>query len=296
MDSFFNILKQRKNITFLIVFILSIILISFSSYSKEVKTQQPQNETNNSKPEVKGISTTETKVVQVPQINKPQLYKVIRVIDGDTVNVEIDGKEESVRLIGIDSPETKDPRKPVQCFGNEASTKLSGILNGKQVELISDETQDDKDKYGRLLRYIFVEDGTNINKFMVEEGYAFEYTYNVPYKYMDEFKQVELVAREKQLGLWAEDNCNGQLEIKEEEKPVESTISQTESQQNATSNSQVNFTTSPPDQSSSAYTCNCAKTCGQMVTCDEAYYQLNNCGCYKRDADSDGVPCESLCR
>lgn len=292
MEKFFYILKQPKNIKLIVAFVFSFFLLFVFSGSSEVETEQLQNTIVSSNPEVKGIVTTVNETEEESkQPNQPQLYKIIKVIDGDTVNVEVNGKEESVRLIGIDSPETKDPRKPVQCFGNEASIKLSGILNGKQVELVSDETQDDKDQYGRLLRYILTEDGTNINKFMVEEGYAFEYTYNVPYKYMEEFKQAESLAREKQLGLWAGDSCNGQRELKQEDKPAEITTSQTEQQQNETSN-----TTPPPVQSNSAYTCDCGKTCGQMATCDEAYYQLNNCGCYKRDADGDGVPCESLCR
>ena len=73
------------------------------------------------------------------------LYSVVNVIDGDTVNVKIDGIETVIRLLGINTPETVDPRKPVECFGTEASNKAKEILNGKEVSLESDETQDDHD-------------------------------------------------------------------------------------------------------------------------------------------------------
>ena len=100
------------------------------------------------------------------------LFKVTRVVDGDTIKVVINNKEESVRLIGIDAPETVDPRKPVQCFGNEASDRAKLILTNQLVRLESDVTQGNRDKYGRLLRFVFLQDGTNFNKLMVSEGYA----------------------------------------------------------------------------------------------------------------------------
>jgi len=143
----------------------------------------------------------------VPEVIKPGFYKVIKVVDGDTINVEINGKSQSVRLIGINSPELKDPRKQVECFALEASNKAKEVLTGKNIRLESDPTQGDKDKYKRLLRYIFLENGTNFNKMMVEEGFAFEYTYATPYKYQLEFKQAQKTAEENKKGLWADTTC-----------------------------------------------------------------------------------------
>lgn len=134
---------------------------------------------------------------------------VTHVVDGDTIDVDIDGKVERIRLIGIDTPETVDPRKPVQCFGREASNKTKEMLSGKQVRLESDLTQDDRDKYGRLLRYVFLEDGTNYDQWLVAQGYAHEYTYQIPYKYQAEFKAAEHQARDANLGLWSPNTCNG---------------------------------------------------------------------------------------
>jgi micrococcal nuclease len=142
--------------------------------------------------------------------NESGLYKVQRVIDGDTISVSINGKNETLRLIGMDTPETVDPRKPVQCFGREASAKAKEILTGKMVRLEDDRTQSNRDKYQRLLRYVFLEDGTFFNKLMIEEGYAHEYTYQSnPYKYQAEFMEAEKQARENNRGLWSPDSCDG---------------------------------------------------------------------------------------
>lgn len=143
-----------------------------------------------------------------PARPKSGFYKVIKIVDGDTIKVNIDGKNENVRLIGINSPEVNDPRKPVECFGKEASNKAKEILTDKSVKLENDPTQGDRDKYKRLLRYVFLEDGTSFNKLMIEEGYAYEYTYNIPYKYKEEFKKAQKQAEDNKKGLWADNVCN----------------------------------------------------------------------------------------
>jgi len=114
------------------------------------------------------------------------------VVDGDTIKIETLG---TLRLIGIDTPEIVDPRKPVQCFALEASNKAKELLNGAQVYLEFDPTQGRLDKYGRTLAYVYRSDGLFFNKEMIAQGYAFEYTYNTPYKYQGTFKSVEDTAR-----------------------------------------------------------------------------------------------------
>lgn len=150
-------------------------------------------------------SVTNTTVAEQEKI----LYTVSSVVDGDTIKVSINGEIETLRLIGIDTPETVDPRKVVQCFGKEASSKAKELLTGKKVYLEADPTQGERDKYGRLLMYVFLEDNRSYNKLMIEEGYAHEYTYNIPYKYQTEFKAAEKMAREDKKGLWNENTCNG---------------------------------------------------------------------------------------
>ncbi|MEI7620273.1 MAG: thermonuclease family protein [Candidatus Falkowbacteria bacterium] len=138
-------------------------------------------------------------------------YEVVKVVDGDTITVIVDGKKIGIRMIGLDTPETVDPRKKVQCFGREASDKSKELLSGKKVRLESDDTQGDKDKYDRLLRYVFLEDGTLFNKWMIENGFGFEYTYDSnPYKYQFDFQAAENLARENNRGLWASTACNGE--------------------------------------------------------------------------------------
>ncbi|KKS44073.1 MAG: Micrococcal nuclease-like protein [candidate division CPR1 bacterium GW2011_GWA2_42_17] len=106
---------------------------------------------------------------------------------------------ERVRYIGIDTPETVDPRKPVQCFGVEASKKNKELVEGKTVRLEKDIT--DRDKYNRLLRYVWFGD-TLINQALVEQGYAKSYSYPPDIKYQDKFVAAEKKAREDKLGLW----------------------------------------------------------------------------------------------
>lgn len=134
-------------------------------------------------------------------------YSVVRVVDGDTVVVWKAEKTLTVRVIGLDTPEVVDPRKPVQCFGIEASDHAKELLNGKSVRLEMDPSQDELDKYGRTLAYIFMSDGTNFAERMIAEGFAHEYTYRLPYKYQDSFKAAERRAREEKLGLWADEKC-----------------------------------------------------------------------------------------
>jgi micrococcal nuclease len=143
----------------------------------------------------------------VPRIEAGASYPIIGVIDGDTIDVDINGEPEKIRLIGLDTPETVDPKRPTQCFGFEASNKAKSILSGQKVKIETDPSQDLRDKYGRLLAYIFLSDGTLFNEMMIAEGYGHEYTYRLPYKYQKEFKAAEREAQKLRKGLWADDVC-----------------------------------------------------------------------------------------
>ena len=149
------------------------------------------------------VSLNEANIITI------KTYPVVKVVDGDTIDVNIDGKIERLRLIGIDTPETVDPRKSVQCFGKEASNKAKELLSGQLVSLEADESQGERDKYKRLLRYVFLVNGTNFNLYMISEGFAHEYTYDQPYKYQSEFKQAEIEARNNSKGLWSPETCPG---------------------------------------------------------------------------------------
>ena len=135
---------------------------------------------------------------------KSGFYDVLKVIDGDTIVVDIRGKKETLRLIGIDAPEIGGSSLNKKCFGKEAEEFAKKILSGASVGLENDETQDERDKYVRLLRYVILKDGSNFNKMMIREGLAKEYTYKTPYKYQKEFKNAENEARKAKKGLWSE--------------------------------------------------------------------------------------------
>jgi len=126
------------------------------------------------------------------------VVRVVRVIDGDTIEVETGDR---VRYIGMDAPETVDPRKPVQCFGAEASKKNRELVEGKSVRLKRDIS--DRDAYGRLLRYAYLQEGQLVNLELVRQGYARALTFPPDVEYADEFVAAEESARRSKLGLWS---------------------------------------------------------------------------------------------
>lgn len=136
----------------------------------------------------------------------PLLFFVNRVIDGDTIEITDEyGLAKKVRLTGIDTPETVDPRKLVQCFGREASEKTKSLVEGKYVRLEQDSIGDTIDRYGRLLRYVYVGD-IFVNMELLKQGYAYAYL-EFPFSKSFEFKQYENEARENKKGLWAPGVC-----------------------------------------------------------------------------------------
>jgi len=202
-----NLIKSKK---FRLI-IGAILFLTLTSMFPEFKTEL-ENITQEIIPTPTTIPTIvptaiPTKIIEASKSS--ELVKVTKIVDGDTIKVEINNQIETVRLIGIDTPETKDPRKTVQCFGKEASEKTKELLENKMVRLEADSTQTDRDKYSRLLRYIYLTDGTFINKKLIEEGFAFEYTYQIPYLYQEEFKAAQKLAETNNLGLWNENSCGG---------------------------------------------------------------------------------------
>jgi len=133
------------------------------------------------------------------EMDKKKLFKIVSITDGDTITASIRRKNESLRLLGIDTPETSDPRKPVQCFGKEATAKNKALVEGKKVRLEKDVSE--TDKYGRLLRYIYVDD-VFVNKILVQEGYALSSTYPPDVKYQALFADAEKIAKKAKKGLW----------------------------------------------------------------------------------------------
>lgn len=188
---------KKDNIAYLVLIVTILFVVFFQSSNENINILSSQN--NNS-------TIGQVESYKIPDSGK--YYQVLRVIDGDTFIADILGEEVSVRLIGIDTPEIVDVRKPVECFGQDASNEAKKILEGKRVRFEIDSTQDIYDKYGRLLAYVWTEGGIFLNQHMLEEGFAYEYTYmGVPYKYQMEFKKVKNKAKAEGVGLWAKDAC-----------------------------------------------------------------------------------------
>jgi endonuclease YncB( thermonuclease family) len=133
---------------------------------------------------------------------QPGLYQVTEFVDGDTIAVNMNGNGEKVRLIGVDTPETHDPRKPVQCFGIAAATYTKQLIGMNNVRLEADPLNTNRDRYNRLLRYVYVPDGRLVNAEIIKNGYGFAYL-SFPFTKADEFRQYQTEARQANKGLWS---------------------------------------------------------------------------------------------
>lgn len=204
-----------------VLFLFILLVSNFPSEPKEETVQNdfvPNEIATITNTEIKSVTTTTKSTAPIVIVksvststkirDEKQYYSVSSVVDGDTIKINNDGTIETLRLIGMDTPETVDPRKPVQCFGLEASNKAKELLSGKKVYLEKDLSQGEFDKYGRILAYIYREDGLFYNEYMIKQGYAHEYTYNAPYKYQDQFKADQKYAQDNKLGLWSSDTCS----------------------------------------------------------------------------------------
>lgn len=144
-----------------------------------------------------------------PPAPAPGVYTVDRVVDGDTVRIFRDDKSVPLRIIGGDTPETVNPRRPVECYGPEASLEAKRLLDGTRVKIIYDPTQgtarDDGrrvDIYGRDLVYLELADGRDYMEHMISEGFAKEYRYRSNYERMPQYRAAQAEAKEADRGLW----------------------------------------------------------------------------------------------
>lgn len=138
---------------------------------------------------------------------QPGYYKVTRVSDGDTFDVNMDGNTETVRMIGVDTPETVKPNSPPECYGKEASDFTKQQLKNQTVRLEADPTNQNRDRYNRLLRYVYLPDGSLYQATLIRQGYGFAYV-SFPFTKKDAFSELQDTAQKQRLGLWA-----GQCEI-----------------------------------------------------------------------------------
>ena len=187
-------MKEFKKLTltiFLILWCSLIIILLINEIKNRINTEEKTNEP------------------QEQTALKLDTYKLLKVIDWDTLKVKNNNEEINIRMIGLDAPEKSTTRYwYTECFWNEATNHLNEILSWiTTIQVEQDPTQWETDKYWRLLWYVFFS-WNNINQKMIEDGYWFEYTYNLPYKYQKEFKKAEKSARLNKLWLWDKNTCN----------------------------------------------------------------------------------------
>lgn len=195
-------------------------------------------------------------------------YEVNRVIDGDTLVVDISGADRTVRLIGIDTPEISGPYTAAECYGGEATAAAQTKLAGKKIYLKTDSASGDQDKYGRLLRYVFLANGENFNQWMISEGNAREYTYNsISYEYQAAFRSAQSAAAALKKGLWSIEVC-------------------ALGQPAAASGTYI--------CSSNSYDCSSFNSQAEAQAAYMYCLQQTGTDVHRLDSDQDGIVCESL--
>lgn len=190
---------MQTNSKLLALLSLLIVIIGFSLLWFGLKPQEVILPELTPTPTI--ISTTDESTKSATLGIEGKKAVVTKVVDGDTIQI---ASGQTVRFIGIDTPETVDPRRPVGCFGKEASNEVKNLLSGKEVVLQKDVS--DTDKYNRLLRYIYlpIEGGQYLfmNDYLVREGYATVLTYPPDVKYDKQLIDAQRYAKENGKGLW----------------------------------------------------------------------------------------------
>jgi micrococcal nuclease len=134
--------------------------------------------------------------------HQPGWYVVTHFVDGDTIAVNMNGHTEKVRFIGVDTPETHKPNTPVQCYGPAAAAFTKNTVGHNHIRLVSDPLSTDRDRYGRLLRYVYLPDSTDVNELLIQTGHGFYYPY-FPFTKSQQFAADERMAITTHQGLWA---------------------------------------------------------------------------------------------
>lgn len=206
---------------------------------------------------------------------------VLRVSDGDTITVSSNGQEESIRLEGIDAPESD------QAFGAESKTALSALVLNKTVTV----TYTERDQYDRIIGGVFTGSCDYVNLTQVETGMAWfyaAYQCDLPSATREQFKAAQDAAIQSGIGLWSQSNPVAPWVFRNGVDPdVPQCAADTGTNTPATSN---------PVNEALGISCGSKTTCSQMTSCAEATTYLNQCSIRSLDADGDGIPCESICR
>ena len=240
-------------------------------------------------------------ICSLPSIGLSWTGKVVSVTDGDTIKVLHDGKEEKIRLYGIDCPEKK------QDFGQKAQDLTSALVAGRNVEV----QQKDIDRYGRIVGLVSV-DGQSLNELIIQNGYAWVYRQYCKEKFCSDWIRSEEIARQQKKGMWRDSVVIPPWEWRAAQKGNKYSSPQSEctppviiigEKPNTGSDgsllSKLGKALTPSntseDKSSvnkARYRCDGRTHCSQMTSCEEATFFLRNCPGTRMDGDNDGIPCE----
>ncbi|MGI8314572.1 thermonuclease family protein [Halobacillus mangrovi] len=278
----FPFAHSRYNHIF-IVFLISLFVVGCEA-PEEASTNQgeKQEKTSNEKTNEAEVNeeSSDNKQRENPLDSLPAAT-VTRVIDGDTIEIEMNGKTEDVRLLLVDTPETKHPDLPVQPYGPEASQFAEDTLNDKQVRVEYDGPK--RDKYGRLLAYLWI-DGENFNQMLLEQGLArLAYVFDPPYTHYEIFVKAQTRAANANKNIWS---INGYV--------TESGFNKEESSTESSSEEMKSVYSGPYDPEGAD------RDCGDFETQHEAQSFFKAAGGPAVDPhqldgnDNDGVVCESL--
>lgn len=230
--------------------------------AKNNSSEKTQEETSKEEPQSTQSKTTASnqdtaKTDSSSSSNKVSNYPtfettVTRVVDGDTFHATINNKDEKIRLILVDTPETVKPNTPVQAWGPESSAYTKGVLKpGTKVNLELDVQE--RDPYGRILAYVYV-NGKMLNKTLLEKGLARVAVFPPNTRYVDEFRQIQEKAKQQKLGIWSIDGYVGEkgfnTSSQSSTNSSQSNSSQSVNSQSSTSNSTNNNSSSSPNTGS----------------------------------------------
>lgn len=289
-------LRYTIYLLFLLLYLpafLTFYVAAENIFSKENPAEKPLKSVANFSTAITPTHTEQATPTPTPIPNhNEQFVKVLKVIDGDTVQIE-GGK--IIRYIGIDTPESVDPRKQVQCFGKEATERNKKAVEGKIVKIEKDVSE--TDKYNRLLRYVYV-DGIFLNKQLVKEGFAVASAYPPDIKYQDELENAEIEARAHNRGLWQA--CISSTPALQSASPTPKSFSNPTPPK--TFPTETYLPSAQSDSQSNLKQQNYSgedKDCSDFVTQAEAQsFFLSQGGPsndpHRLDSDGDGVACESL--
>lgn len=153
--------------------------------------------------------TTSLETSTTIELSQLEAAQIVKVVDGDTVKVDLDGQIETIRLVSVDAPESVAPGQPVGCLGKESARFLKNLLlNQSTLYLQKDQTQSDRDRYGRLLRFVFLSDGRDAGLELLKVGLAAAKLYSrQPHQHWSVYQEAEMGAKNQRLGIWDEEKC-----------------------------------------------------------------------------------------